>query len=354
MSSEFIAGTELTAEALNGAFGHHVDCNGGDQMYGPLFMWDGDGAGPDGTDYLQGACRGWTRDYVVQAIYDTWTHPPGNIIYLPLTGGTLTGNLVIQPPAATANLTLNSIGGTFAAIIQTQKNGVPIWQLELGNASNQFNFIRFDSSGVAISPLALWIVKDTGIVGFGTGITFGGTATSTLNGTFAGNPTFIGQPTFGISPTTGNPAIVSYNGDAGTYRRIMWKTAGVGRWTNDLINAESTGDVGSDWTLYRFSDAGANIGAVISFKRSNGAVTFGGAGQGNTILTPGVPNTAPTTISVTGTGGLQFLSTLRLGFFGATPILKPTVTGAKGSNAALASLLTQLASLGIVTDSSTA
>ena len=43
------------------------------------------------------------------------------------------------------------------------------------------------------------------------------------------------------------------------------------------------------------------------------------------------------------------------GAFGSTiPATKPTVTGAKGSNAALASLLTALASYGLVTDSTTA
>lgn len=42
-----------------------------------------------------------------------------------------------------------------------------------------------------------------------------------------------------------------------------------------------------------------------------------------------------------------------LGFFGTAPIAKPTVTGAKGGNAALTSLLTQLAALGLVTDSTT-
>lgn len=44
-----------------------------------------------------------------------------------------------------------------------------------------------------------------------------------------------------------------------------------------------------------------------------------------------------------------------LGFFNvATTVAKPTVTGAKGSNAALGSLMTALASLGLVTDSTTA
>ncbi|MFE3762260.1 hypothetical protein ACFXPI_10905 [Streptomyces sp. NPDC059104] len=43
-----------------------------------------------------------------------------------------------------------------------------------------------------------------------------------------------------------------------------------------------------------------------------------------------------------------------LGFYGATAVTKPVVTGAKGGNAALASLLTALATLGLITDSTTA
>ncbi len=40
--------------------------------------------------------------------------------------------------------------------------------------------------------------------------------------------------------------------------------------------------------------------------------------------------------------------------FGVTPIAKPAVTGSRGGNAALASLLTALANLGLITDSSSA
>lgn len=43
-----------------------------------------------------------------------------------------------------------------------------------------------------------------------------------------------------------------------------------------------------------------------------------------------------------------------LGFFGVTPVARPNVTGSRGGNAALASLLTQLASLGLITDGSSA
>ncbi|WP_432053728.1 hypothetical protein [Streptomyces sp. bgisy022] len=43
-----------------------------------------------------------------------------------------------------------------------------------------------------------------------------------------------------------------------------------------------------------------------------------------------------------------------LGFYGATAVAKPTVTGSRGGNAALASLLTALANLGLITNNSTA
>ncbi|HSS40353.1 MAG TPA: hypothetical protein VLT58_16410, partial [Polyangia bacterium] len=41
-----------------------------------------------------------------------------------------------------------------------------------------------------------------------------------------------------------------------------------------------------------------------------------------------------------------------LGFFGGSAAGKPTVSGSRGANAALASLLTALAGLGLLTDSS--
>jgi hypothetical protein len=50
---------------------------------------------------------------------------------------------------------------------------------------------------------------------------------------------------------------------------------------------------------------------------------------------------------------LQILSNGNIGFNAAAPIAKPTVTGSKGANAALASVLTALANYGLITDSST-
>ena len=40
----------------------------------------------------------------------------------------------------------------------------------------------------------------------------------------------------------------------------------------------------------------------------------------------------------------------KVAFFGGTPVVKPTVTGSKGANAALTSLMTALVALGLVID----
>lgn len=42
---------------------------------------------------------------------------------------------------------------------------------------------------------------------------------------------------------------------------------------------------------------------------------------------------------------------IKIGFFGVTPAARPTITGSRGGNVALADLLTELASLGLVIDS---
>lgn len=94
----------------------------------------------------------------------------------------------------------------------------------------------------------------------------------------------------------------------------------------------------------------------------------GGLGAGSTQVTPVATSsqqslgwecqdtllslvTAPSGTNQTITRLLQANNT-GLGFFGTAPVAKPTVTGSRSANAALASLITQLAALGLITDSS--
>ena len=73
---------------------------------------------------------------------------------------------------------------------------------------------------------------------------------------------------------------------------------------------------------------------------TNSSVNIIGRGTGGVKLVAGDSNTK---ISINTTG---------IGLFGTAPIAKQTVTGSRGSNAALQSLLTALAAYGIITDSS--
>lgn len=60
-------------------------------------------------------------------------------------------------------------------------------------------------------------------------------------------------------------------------------------------------------------------------------------------------------ITTTTTGGITIgASGQELAFFGGTPSAKAAITGSRGGNAALASLLTELAAKGLITDSSSA
>lgn len=64
------------------------------------------------------------------------------------------------------------------------------------------------------------------------------------------------------------------------------------------------------------------------------------------------------TFTRTGVGAMTLSAAIRIngnvGFYNTAPVAKPTVTGSRGGNAALASLLTALAGQGLLTDSSTA
>lgn len=113
-----------------------------------------------------------------------------------------------------------------------------------------------------------------------------------------------------------------------------------------LTNATNPKIVVSD------SDAGSD-GKRWAMRNGNGSLTIvaetdAGVPTTNLLLATRSGTTiasatiAATSISLSG----------QCGFQGTSPIAKPTVTGSRGANAALASLLTALANYGLITDSS--
>lgn len=88
--------------------------------------------------------------------------------------------------------------------------------------------------------------------------------------------------------------------------------------------------------------------------RADGLIEVGpGSGARDTNWRRSAANEWTTDDSVVVSLTLRHLGT-NLGFYGATATTKPAVTGSRGGNAALASLLTALATLGLITDSTTA
>jgi hypothetical protein len=86
-------------------------------------------------------------------------------------------------------------------------------------------------------------------------------------------------------------------------------------------------------TAYRIYADATYGAAIVGFGTSSDVTLIGRTGN---LLIQGSDN-----------GGAK------LGFFGTAPQAKPTVTGSRGSNAALTNLLTVLANFGLLTDSTT-
>lgn len=106
------------------------------------------------------------------------------------------------------------------------------------------------------------------------------------------------------------------------------------------LDCEATG---SDWILSVFS--GTNFdGTQRTYLRLEAGVTLAHA-CGTWIFADTPDSGAVHTIDGSGN---------KLGFHGAASVAQQTVTGSRGGNAALASLLTKLATLGLIVDGSSA
>jgi hypothetical protein len=90
------------------------------------------------------------------------------------------------------------------------------------------------------------------------------------------------------------------------------------------------------------------VGSAVTSGSSTGVHQHSWAMEGGGTITLTGNNTIACNATRIGTNNTE-----TIGFWGATPIARPTVTGAKAGNAALTSLITQLAAAGLITDSTT-
>lgn len=212
------------------------------------------------------------------------------------------GNLYLQGPRTVAAISETSAGNLFIDDVWVDSNA---------------------SSGPLISAVGANAVSMIGRIQLNAGHAWTFTLPAAMTQTtyspvanFTGNvfaPGFFANSVVQLGKTVaGSPGTVAIYGAAGEQRGILLKRAALNGW-GVLVQGAT-----DDLNIGRWNDAGAFQGNALSLIRATGAATFS-AGVG-------VFGTAP-------------------------PAAKPAVTGAKGSNAALASLLTVLASYGLLTDS---
>ena len=133
----------------------------------------------------------------------------------------------------------------------------------------------------------------------------------------------------GLPAPAGVPTGLVVSDDAATERYVRFQTAGEDRWTVGANpDAEAGADAGSNFVIARYDDDGVYVDNPLDASRADGSVSV------NTVWIKD--------------GGVE-----NADYFRVRTAVKPAVTGSKGGNAALGSLLTALASLGLITDSTT-
>jgi hypothetical protein len=139
----------------------------------------------------------------------------------------------------------------------------------------------------------------------------------------------------------------------GTIEGIFVRATATGTANVAILRVESSA-TGKRVFDYRVTGDGVSrLRLDTSAGSGSGTLTFGDGTTADTNLYRSAADTLKTDDSLVVGANLSHLGS-SLGFYGATPAAKPAVTGAKGGNAALGSLLTALAGLGLLTDSSSA
>jgi hypothetical protein len=171
-----------------------------------------------------------------------------------------------------------------------------------------------------------------------------GTITRLLIDAFASNPNLTFRR---ANNTAASPSAVASGEQVGAFACMGWDSGGAYT-TTSKASMVMTAD--ENWTSTAH-------GTKIQFY-----VTLAGqANQSEALRISSAANllVGTTTDGLTASGSLAISQDLahrgsKLGTFNTAPTTKQTVTGAKGSNAALGSLLAALAAYGLITDSTSA
>ncbi len=148
------------------------------------------------------------------------------------------------------------------------------------NGTNNNDSIRVYNTG-ATKFITLIPESTTGqaTIGYWTGAAWGGLlnpGTLTLGGALAmGGNNITGAGSIAATGVTVTGTQTITGTVAGNNRALKFQTSGVDRWsTTPSFTAESGSNVGSDYQILRYSDAGSFLGTPLSINRATGIVTL--------------------------------------------------------------------------------
>jgi hypothetical protein len=174
--------------------------------------------------------------------------------FLPLTGGTLSGDLTIQKASPSLRL-IASASGQGMSIIGMSEALAQRWNMELGSNDAESG----GATGAGGRSFILHAYKNDGnYIGQALNIN-----RETRAAMFSGEIT-IAKP----------QSILWLNGQSGNARAVVGQSNGVFRWSMNLgdSQAESTSNKGSNFNLIRFDDAGNAIDSPILIWRETGII----------------------------------------------------------------------------------
>ena len=217
-------------------------------------------------------------------------------------------------------------------------------------------FRVLNTGGVRVSQSGAKLLEVTGANGTVV------TATAQFTGLSVRNATNPLLAVFGTSGTNDNAALQLFAGGVNTVSITSYGQTffnGPIYIGNGVSNVAPAGQflLATQGSGTNIAGAAMNIGGGAGTGTGiGGSINFYTAPAGTTGTTV---NSAVPRLVIDGAGLCTFgnNATVRIngnvGFYNTAPVAKPTVSGAKGSNAALASLMTALAALGLVTDTTT-
>jgi hypothetical protein len=168
-------------------------------------------------------------------------------------------NAYALPPATTTTL-----GGVIVGEnLLVDENGVLSWQVVLAPSA--------PSALVGLTPV-------TGVATTYLSSDSAPALDQSISPTWTGPHTFISSVEVGgaasLTVTGSQTRQLIFDGPSTAARATEWRTAGIERWRLTMSNTETGSNVGSDFQVFRFSDAGTFVDTPLSITRATGITTF--------------------------------------------------------------------------------